>query len=341
MRGKQPTIWDIAIKLNVSISTVSRALRNAPDINPETKKAILDLAQQLDYQPNTVAASLRKNKTDIIGVMVPEFVHAYFPNVILGIQEIANAAGYKVMVMQSSESLDIEKHNLQAMVSSRVDGLILAITRETNDYDHIIAAQRKGLPIVFFNRIVDELQGSKVMVDDYTGAFTAVQHLIQTGCRRIAHLAGPENMTIGRNRLNGYLDALKAHQFPLDDALVMHCDFVEGRARSCTQLLLDMPDRPDALFAVNDPTAIEALICIQENGLSIPNDIALIGFSNAPHSTFVTPPLTAVVQPIHEIGQLAAQLLIRQITTPQQFTPETRVLDTTLVIRQSTRPLIG
>jgi len=243
--------------------------------------------------------------------------------------------------MQSSESLDIEKHNLQAMVSSRVDGLILAITRETNDYDHIIAAQRKGLPIVFFNRIVDELQGSKVMVDDYTGAFTAVQHLIQTGCRRIAHLAGPENMTIGRNRLNGYLDALKAHQFPLDDALVMHCDFVEGRARSCTQLLLDMPDRPDALFAVNDPTAIEALICIQENGLSIPNDIALIGFSNAPHSTFVTPPLTAVVQPIHEIGQLAAQLLIRQITTPQQFTPETRVLDTTLVIRQSTRPLLG
>ena len=337
MRSKQPTIWDIAIKLNVSISTVSRALRNAPDINPETKKAVLDLAHQLDYQPNTIATSLRKNKTDIIGVMVPEFVHAFFPSIILGIQEVANAAGYKVMVMQSGESLEIEKHNLQAMVSSRVDGLILAITRETNDYEHIISAQRKGLPIVFFNRVVDELQGSKVMVDDYKGAYIAVQHLIQTGCRRIAHLAGPENMTIGRNRLNGYLDALKAHQVPIEDELIMHCDFVDGRARACTQTLLALENRPDALFAVNDPTAIEALICIRENGLSIPDDIALAGFSNAPHGAFVTPSLTSVVQPIHEIGGLAAQLLLRQIKAPQQFIPETHVLDTTLVIRQSTR----
>lgn len=339
MSSKQPTIWDIAIKLNVSISTVSRALRNAPDINPDTKKAILDLAHQLDYQPNTIATSLRKNKTNIIGVMVPEFVHAFFPNVILGIQEAANEAGYKVMTMQSGESLDIEKHNLQAMISSRVDGLILAISRETDDYEHIKSAQRKGLPIVFFNRIVDELPGSKVMVDDYQGAFMAVEHLIKTGCQRIAHLAGPQNLTIGRNRLNGYLDALKAHQFPIDESLIMPCNFLEGKARIYTQQLLDRPDRPDALFAVNDPAAIEALICIQEHQLSIPDDISLIGFSNAPHSAFVTPPMTAVAQPIHAMGRLAAELLMRQISEGQRFSPETHVLQTNLIVRQSTRRL--
>ncbi|MFD1144256.1 LacI family DNA-binding transcriptional regulator [Larkinella insperata] len=341
MRSKQPTIWDIAIKLNVSISTVSRALRNAPDINPDTKKAVLDLAHELDYQPNTIAASLRKNKTDIIGVLVPEFVHAYFPSVILGVQEVANAAGYKVMIGQSNESLEIEKHNLQAMLSSRVDGVIMAITRETNEYDHILAAQRKGLPVVFFNRIVDELPGSKVLVDDYRGAFRAVEHLIQTGCRRIAHLAGPENLTMSRNRLNGYMDALKAHQFPVDETIIMPCDFVEGKARACTQQLLDGPNRPDALFAVNDPTAIEALVCIQENGLAIPADISLAGFSNAPHSAFVTPPMTAVVQPTHEIGRVAARLLLRQIEEGATFVPETQTLDTTLVIRKSTHPVLN
>lgn len=340
MRSKQPTIWDIAIKLNVSISTVSRALRNAPDINPETKKAVLDLAHELDYQPNTIATSLRKNKTDIIGVLVPEFVHAYFPSVILGVQEVANAAGYKVMIGQSSESLEIEKHNLQAMLSSRVDGVIMAITRETNEYEHILAAQRKGLPVVFFNRIVDELQGSKVLVDDYRGAFRAVEHLIQTGCKRIAHLAGPENLTMSRNRLNGYIDALKAHQFPIDESIIMHSDFVEGKARFYTQQLLDLPDRPDAVFAVNDPTAMEALVCIQENGLSIPADISLAGFSNAPHSAFVTPPMTAVVQPTHDIGRVAARLLLRQIEEGAAFVPETQTLDTTLVIRKSTHSLL-
>ncbi|GAB3314425.1 LacI family DNA-binding transcriptional regulator [Larkinella ripae] len=340
MRSKQPTIWDIAIKLNVSISTVSRALRNAPDINPETKKAVLDLAHALDYQPNTIATSLRKNKTDIIGVLVPEFVHAYFPSVILGVQEVANAAGYKVMIGQSNESLEIEKHNLQAMLSSRVDGLIMAITRETTEYEHILAAQRKGLPVVFFNRIVDELPGSKVLVDDYRGAFRAVEHLIRTGCRRIAHLAGPENLTMSRNRLNGYIDALKAHRFPIDETIIMHSDFVEGKARFYTQQLLDLPARPDAVFAVNDPTAIEALVCIQENGLAIPGDMSLVGFSNAPHSAFVTPPMTAVVQPTNEIGRVAARLLFRQIAEGAAFVPETQTLDTALVIRKSTHPVL-
>jgi DNA-binding LacI/PurR family transcriptional regulator len=337
MRSKQATIWDIATKLNISISTVSRALRNAGDINPETKKAVLKLADELDYQPNSIAASLRNSKTNIIGIIVPEFIHSYFPKVILGVQEEANKSGYKLMISQSGESLEVEKENIHAMVSSRVDGLIMALSRETDTYDHILSVQKRGIPMVFFNRFAEELPGSKVLVDDYKGAFEAVDYLIKTGCKRIAHLAGPEKLTMSGNRLNGYLDALKAHQIPILEELIIPCDFVEGKARQATQHLLNMEQRPDAIFVVNDPTTIEALICLKENNVRIPDDISLICFSNAPHSTFVDPPLSAIVQPLFKIGQTAARLLIGQIEQGKSFIPATEKLETEMVIRKSTR----
>jgi len=337
MRSKQTTIWDIAVKLNISISTVSRALRNAGDINPETKKAVLKLADELDYQPNSIAASLRNSKTNIIGIIVPEFIHSYFPRVILGVQEEAYKSGYKLMISQSGESLEIEKENIHAMISSRVDGLIMALSRETDEYDHILSVQKRGIPVVFFNRFADELQGSKVLVDDYKGAFEAVDYLIKTGCRRIAHLAGPEKLTMSGNRINGYIDALKLHGIPVLEELIIPCDFMEGKARQATQHLLNMPDRPDAIFVVNDPTAIEALICLKENNVKIPEEISLVCFSNAPHSTFVDPPLTAVVQPLFEIGKTAARLLIGQITEGKAFVPSVKKLETEMVIRKSTR----
>ncbi|CAG5012957.1 HTH-type transcriptional repressor CytR [Dyadobacter sp. CECT 9275] len=339
MRGKQATIWDIAVKLNISISTVSRALRNAADINPETKKAVLKLASELDYQPNAIASSLRNSKTNIIGIIVPEFIHAYFPKVILGVQDVANQSGYKLMISQSGESLEIEKANIHAMVSSRVDGLIMALSRETDTYDHILSVQKRGIPVVFFNRFADELTGSKVLVDDYKGAFEAVDYLIRTGCRRIAHLAGPEKLTMSGNRIKGYLDALKAHNIPVLEELIIPCDFMEGKARQATQHLLNMKERPDAIFVVNDPTAIEALICLKENNVRIPDEISLICFSNAPHSTFVDPPLSAIVQPLFKIGQTAARLLIGQVEQGKNFIPSTEKLETELVIRKSTRPL--
>ncbi len=337
MHTKQPTIVDIAVRLNLSISTVSRALRDAPDVNPATKRSVLDMAEKIGYEPNTVAASLRKNKTNIIGIIVPEFVQAYFPSVILGVQDVVNDAGYKLMICQSNESVELEEKNLQALIASRVDGLIMALSRETDHYEHIIKVQGKT-PIVFFNRVADELTGSKVLVDDYGGAFQAVEHLISLGHRRIAHLAGPENLTMSENRLNGYLDALKKHGIAVDTRLIKHADFIDDKALSCTQELLDLRDRPDAIFAVNDPTAIQALICVKRNGLRIPEDIALVGFSNAPHSAFVDPPLTSVVQPTFQIGQTAAELLLRNIEQGDTYLPETRILKTNLHIRQSTKP---
>ena len=333
---KQPTIVDIAVRLNISISTVSRALRDAPDVNPITKQSVRDMAKKIGYEPNTVAASLRRNKTNIIGIIVPEFVHAYFPSVILGVQDVVNSAGYKLMICQSNESFDLEENNLQAMISSRVDGLIMALSRETDHYEHIKKVQEKT-PIVFFNRVTDELTGSKVLVDDYGGAFEAVEHLIAIGCRRIAHLAGPENLTMSENRLNGYLDALKKHGIPINPRLIKHADFMDEKAWSCTQELIDLPDRPDAIFAVNDPAAIQALICIKKNDLRIPQDMALVGFSNAPHSAFVDPPLTSVIQPTFAIGKTAAELLLQHIESGEQYKPETRILKTSLQIRQSTQ----
>lgn len=333
---KQPTIVDIAVRLNLSISTVSRALRNAPDVNPQTKQAVLEMAKKIGYEPNTVAASLRNNKTNIIGIIVPEFVHAYFPSVILGVQDVVNQAGYKLMICQSNESFDLEEKNLQAMVSSRVDGLIMALSRETDHYQHIKKVQEKT-PIVFFNRITEELAGSKVLVDDYGGAYQAVEHLIQIGCRRIAHISGPKNLTMCESRLQGYLDALNHYHIPINEHYIHHADFVDDKARECTQQLIDMDERPDAIFAVNDPTAIEALICIKQNGLHIPDDIALAGFSNALHSAFVDPPLTSVVQPTFQIGQAAAELLLQHIEEGDEYQPQTRVLETSLIIRESTK----
>lgn len=334
--NKQPTIVDIAVRLNLSVSTVSRALRDASDVNPLTKQAVLEMAEKIGYEPNTVAASLRNNKTNIIGIIVPEFIQAYFPSVILGVQEIVDRAGYKLMICQSGESFDLEEKNLQAMISSRVDGLIMALSRETNHYEHIKKAQEKT-PIVFFNRFADELSGSKVLVDDYGGAYEATRHLIKTGCRRIAHISGPHNLTMCEKRLAGYRAALKDNDIPYRPEYVHYADFVDEKARAITQHLLNMEERPDAIFAINDPTAIEALICIKNNGLHIPDDIALVGFSNAPHSAFVDPPLTSVVQPTFEIGQAAAELLLKHIEKGINYQPETRILKTSLIIRKSSQ----
>jgi len=335
MQAKQPTIVDIAVRLNISVSTVSRALHDSPDVSAFTKQAVLNMAEKIGYEPNTVASSLRKNKTNIIGIIVPEFIQAYFPSVILGVQEVANQAGYKVMICQSGESLDLEEKNLQAMVSSRVDGLIMALSRETDHYEHIKKVQKKT-PIVFFNRITDELFGSKVLVDDYGGAFKAVEHLITIGRRKIAHLTGPKNLTMCENRLAGYLDALKKYGLPVKDQYIKYADFIDVRAKTCTQELIDLPDPPDAIFAVNDPTAIQALICIKENQLDIPGHIALVGFSNAPHSSFVDPPITSIVQPTFAIGQIATELLLNHIEQGSAYKPETRTLETSLIVRKST-----
>ncbi|CCH52214.1 LacI family transcriptional regulator [Fibrisoma limi BUZ 3] len=336
MRRHQVTIVDIAKELGISKSTVSRALRGQSDIHPGTRQAVLDAVKQFDYQPNLLAHSLVKSRTNTVGIIVPEFVSFFFPKVIIGAQNVLADAGYNVVICHSNESYETEVANARALLASRVDGLLVSHTKETRNFEHFRAFQRRDIPVVFFNRFCEDMTVSKVTVDDQAGAFRAVEHLIQTGRRRIAHLAGPDSLANSRNRLNGYRDALRQYGIAEEPELVISYDLTLEKANIYINHLLNLPQPPDALFTINDPTAIEALQVIKSRGLRIPDDIAIVGFSNDPVSALVEPGLTTVSQPINEIGQESARLLLRQLTSEEKFEPQTVVLPTELIVRGST-----
>ncbi len=337
MKNPQITIRDLASKLNVSISTVSRALRNAPDINQETRQAILDMAQKLKYEPNRVAQSLRSNKTNTLGVIVPEIAFHFFSSSISGIQEYAAHQGYTIMITQSMETYAMEKDNLQMLVSNRVDGLIISLSSQTKNVEHLSAVLEKNIPIIMFDRVSDDLNVSKVVVDDYDGAFKAVSHLIETGCRRIAYLGGPEYLYISQQRKRGYFDALKKHNLSVIDELVVHTKDLQSDPENCARRLLELPDRPDAVFCFIDPFAITLMQLAKEKGISIPEELSIIGFTNEPVSQYIEPSLTTVAQPAFELGQEAAKLFFEQILDKEDFEPVTKVVPTELIIRNSTR----
>ncbi len=333
----QITIKDIARKLNLSASTVSRALRNHPDISAETKRKIVALAEQYDYHPNSIAQSLQTRKSRTIGIIVPEIKHHFFSFAISGIDEVAYEAGYTIMVCQSNESYAREVINTQALLSHRVAGLLVSISQETRKVDHLNRAVRRSVPLVLFDRISDELPVSKVVVDDYRGAYQATTHLIQQGYRRIAHLAGPDFISIGKQRFKGYHDALVDGGHPFDPALVVAGGFKERDGAAAAARILTWPTRPDALFAVNDPVAIGAFIRLKEAGLAIPADMAVVGFSNNPISSYIEPALTTIDQPAYDIGKAAASLLLAQIQSDgANWAPAVKTFPTHLIVRKST-----
>jgi LacI family transcriptional regulator len=340
MKFNQVTIKDIARELGISPSTVSRALKDHPDISSETKKAVNELAERLNYQPNIVALSLRQKKTNTIGVIIPEIVHFFFSTVISGIEDVAYQAGYNVIITQTKESVQREITDMKALFNSRVDGMLLSISRETTNYDHIESILSKGVPIVFYDRMYTNPNTSKVIVDDYVGAREAVLHLIDQGCTRIAHLMAAPNLLISTDRLRGYRDALAEKGLEYKENLIIQCpDGSFEEAEKAAKKLLAMSTVPDAIFANNDMLAMGAMKAIKEKGLKIPDDIALMGFSNWFFSQLMDPPLSSVDQPGFEMGQEAARLLIRHIEMrdkdqgePQ---PETKVLKTRLVVRES------
>lgn len=341
MQQHSITIIDIAQQLGISKSTVSRALTGHPNVNAETRRRVLELAEQVDYQRNQLAISLLTNQTRTVGIMVPEFISFFFPKVIIGAQEILGQAGYNVVICHSNESYETEVANAKALLASRVDGLIVSHTKETRNFDHFRVFQRRHVPVVFFNRVCEDMDVSKVTVNDYEGAFLAVEHLIEIGKKRIAHLAGPDSLQNSRHRLNGYRDALQKHSLPIDPELLISYDLNLEKAKIYVNHLLSLANPPDALFAINDPTAVEALNVIKSKGLRIPDDIAVVGFSNDPTSALVEPGLTTVAQPIDELGKQAARLLLNQLLDPKSaLISEQVVLPTELIIRGSTRSYV-
>ena len=335
--SERTTIKDIAKILHLSSSTVSRALQNHPDISETTKEKILTLAKELDYHPDPFAQGLKTNQTKSIGVIIPEIKHDFFSSVLDGIDEIAHKSGYSIIVCKSNESYEREVRNTYVMASNRIGGIIVSISQTTNNSDHFKYLQKIGTPIVFFDRICEEIEADRIVVDDYNGAYCATEYLVLTGYNRIAHLAGPQKISICSLRYQGYKSALEKYQIPLCYDLVVYGGLHEQDGWVGTEKLLNRRDLPDAIFAVNDPVALGAYMKIKDVGLKIPDDIALIGFSDNKISSLLDPPLTTVSQPAYDIGKMAAKLLLQRIKFPvTSYKPETVVLKTMLIVRKST-----
>jgi DNA-binding LacI/PurR family transcriptional regulator len=333
---KPPTIKDIARKLNISISTVSRALRNASDVNPDTKKAVMALADELQYQPNQLALSLRKQQTHTIGVIVPNLDYV-LATMVKGIDEVALEAGYTVMVCQSNESFGREIVNTRRLLDSLVDGFIISVSSETKIFDHFKKIQEKEIPMVIFDRLIPNLEAPSVCLDNAEGGFIATEHLLEQGYKRIAILAGPKNLGISNSRLEGYLAALKKYKIKPDNDLIIHCDFNQDYAFFATEELLSMKKRPDAIFTISDRMAIGAMLAIKKRGLKMPQDIGLVGFNNEPVASLVTPGLSSVEQPSFELGKAAAKLFIETMHNYENMNGVAQVLKPKLFIRESSQ----
>ena len=342
IKSSQVTIKDIARELNISPSTVSRALKDHPDISTDTKKAVNELARKLNYQPNSIALSLRKSRTNTIGVIIPEIVHFFFSTVIAGIEDVAYANGYNVVICQSNESYDRELTDTRALMASRVDGLLVSVSRETTDFTHFKEIYDKGTPLVFFDRVCEEINTSRVIIDDTDSAFQAVEHLISQGCKRIAHLAGPQHLSISKGRLEGYHAALQKHGLPVEEDLVVSCGVGDEKmGAECARTLFNLANPPDGIFANNDISAIGAMQAIKKMGLKIPDDVAIVGFSDWMVSAFVEPSLTSISQPGFEMGRAAAQLFLEQIEVKddETYEPKISTLKTNLIVRDSSSRL--
>jgi LacI family transcriptional regulator len=334
MHNKPPTIKDIAQKLHLSISTVSRALRNAADINPETKRNVLELTELLNYQPNRLALSLRQKQTNTIGVIVPNLDYV-LSTMVRGIDEAALEAGFTVIVCQSNESFGREVVNTRRMLQSLVDGYIISISSETKSNEHFKVIKDRNIPFVVFDRVIPGLEASSVILDNEEGGFLATEHLIEQGYKRIAILAGAKTLGISNSRLNGYKLALKKHALKFDPELVIYCDFNQDFAYFATEELLSSKKRPDAIFTISDRMAIGAMLAIKKKGLRMPDDIGLVGFNNEPSLALFSPSISSVEQPSFEIGKMAGKLFIEQFLNNDFSNSKEIILKPKLFIRES------
>ncbi|RYU96849.1 LacI family DNA-binding transcriptional regulator [Emticicia agri] len=310
------TIKDIAKALNLSTSTVSRALRGSYEINSETKKLVLEYAEKMNYHPNPIALSLKENRSRAIGVIVPEIANNFFSQAINGIEAVAYDRGYHVVIFQSHESYERELSNIQHLVGRKVDGLLISLSGETTDVSHLQEIQRRGVPLVVFDRISNEIEANKVIADNFQGAFEATEHLILSGRKRIAHITSPSLLYTTSQRLEGYKAALEKHGIAFDENLVRYCGFAPEEAQ---QVIFDVLDKqhPDAIFTASDRLALDSYAAVKAKDIDIPKQVAFIGFTNLQVAHLLDPPLSTVVQPAFEIGKTAAEILLETIENKQ------------------------
>ncbi|TRX38595.1 LacI family transcriptional regulator [Flavobacterium sp. ZT3R18] len=336
---KETTLKEIAETLGISITTVSKALKNKPDVSKKTIEKVLALAEELNYTPNSFAVNLRTKESKTIGLIIPEVVHHFFSNVINGIIAEAEKNGYLVIILQSNESLELEKKQVALLINKRVDGIIMSLSNESNNDSHIKEILRKEIPFVQFDKISKLIPSSKVVIKDQKAAMEAVQHLIDKGCKKIAHIRGPENPQNAIDRFLGYKKALENNGIPYDSKLVYTCKnvtFEEG-VEFAKQILAEHPD-VDGIFVITDLVAVGVLAYFNEKGIQVPNQIAVIGFSNWFMSQVITPKLSTVDQPSYEMGVAAFALLLEEMLCHKEgkvFIPRTIELETSIIARDS------
>ncbi|MBI2284849.1 MAG: LacI family DNA-binding transcriptional regulator [Bacteroidetes bacterium] len=340
MKFEAVTIKDIAKALGLSTSTVSRALRDSYEISPETKKKVLEYSEKINYRPNPIALSLKEKRSRSIGIIVCEIANSFFSQTINGIESIAYDKGYNVIIAQSHESYEREVLNVQYLASRSIDGLLVSVSSETQDLEHLRHLHERGFPIVFFDRVVNEMQTHKVIVDNFKGAYDATRHLVESGYKNIAALAGSEYLSITKERLDGYRKALEDSGLSYREDQVQYClhgGMLYDEVENSLNNLLTQPGKPDAILASADKLTTNCMRYFKKRKIRIPDDVALIGFSNLDLTDLLSPSLSVVRQPAFEMGQLSTELLIQQIESKrpvQSF--EHRILPPQLFIREST-----
>lgn len=336
MENNSITIHDIAKSLEIDSSTVSRALNNSDRVSVKTKNKIVEKANELGYQRNLLASNLRKKKTNTIGVIVPRISRHFFSSAISGIEETAFKEGYSVIICQSLEQLKREENLINTLTANRVDGLIMSISMETTNYDHLEGLSKSGTPVLIFDRHCDLPEHNNVLLDDFQGAFEATTHLINQGCKKIVHFSGPSNLKVYQNRLKGYKAALEKNNIDFQEEFVLNSRLMEKDGTALAKKVLALSEKIDGIFSANDVAAISAMQYLKKAGVRIPQDIAMVGFSNEPISAVIEPALSTIDQSGSKMGKIATELLLKQIKNKSRMAnPETVVIKPSLIIRES------
>lgn len=335
MKKDKVTIHDISKSLGINSSTVSRALNNSSRVTKKTKDKILNKAIELGYQRNSLASKLRSNRTNTIGVIVPRISRHFFSSVIAGIEETAYNSGYDVIICQSLENLEREKNLIQTLLSNRVDGILISISMETTNYNHLNNYKESGFPLIFFDRPCEVSTSTNVIIDDFEAGFKATEHLILKGCKNIVHLRGPKELELYQKRAAGFEAALEKHNIKIDENYIIESHLMKEDGIDCAKKILKLPN-VDAVFSANDTAAISAMQYLKSEGVKIPTDMAFVGFSNEPISAVIEPSLTTINQPDFEMGKVATSLLFEQIKNKTEANVnQTKILKPTLIVRES------
>ncbi|HEX3008392.1 MAG TPA: LacI family DNA-binding transcriptional regulator [Bacteroidales bacterium] len=337
-KNKEITIYDIAKQLNVSSATVSRALKNSSAINENTKKRVMDMARELGYQTNTFASSLRNNRTNTIGLIVPRLNSMFMSDVIAGIEKVVNEAGFNLIISQSLESLEKEKVNAQTMFNSRVDGLLVSLAYNTDTVEHFRPFIKKGIPLLFFDRVADLESCPTIVIDNFKAGYEITTHLIEQGCKNLVHVTGNLRRNVYNDRFNGFKQALNDHGLTFNSSNILLTDLSPDAGTRSAHELLKLEVRPDGVFVANDSCAASCIIELRKNDIKIPADMLFAGFNNDFISKVVEPNLTTIDYKGYEMGEITAQALINQLNNQLNFNlTHSIVIRHELIIRESSQ----